>query len=349
MTFTNLHKSAINNAIEQGLNFALFRDKNSEELIFISDDNSSRKIRSNTQFFATNWLDKYSNRIIINDKLSLEEAAEYIGDKNYKLKQPYNIDTEKDEYIKDLTDVIYSLSQNGGKVVLSRTIAANLSNDIATIAANYFEANSNAYCCLLHTKDTGCWLIASPELLLSANLTTHELQSVALAGTRKADTFDPWDKKNIHEQRIVRDFIIEAFNEMQIKYKVGETSTLRTNNIEHLATFVSGKFENENDIETIIDKLNPTPALCGTPREIAIGTINHIEKHPRRLYGGYFGFANQHNFKAIVTLRCAQLSTSTACIYVGGGITDESIPSLEWDETSLKSQVISKIITNSKS
>lgn len=349
MTFSKLHKSAINNALKHGLNFAIFRDKNSEELIFICDDNSSSKTLSNRKFFAVNWLGRFNGRTTINDRLSLQQAADYTSDYDYNLQDPYAQSTDHDDYVSNISNLIFELSPEDGKVVISRTIAFNSNNDIAEIADKYFAKSKSAYCCLLHTPAMGCWLIASPELLLEADYGSNTVHTIALAGTRKAYSIEAWDKKNIREQRIVRDYIVETFNNLHIKCDISETSTLRSNNIEHLATFISGKIESRDDVETIIDTLNPTPALCGLPQDKAIEAINKIEKHPRRLYGGYFGLTDENKFKAIVTLRCAQLSTTKTCIYAGGGITSESDPELEWNETTLKSQVIANIITEYKS
>lgn len=348
MIFTTLHKSAINNAIRQGLSFAMFRDKGSEELRFICDDNSKAPLLSDVKFFAVDWLEKYSERVEIEDKLTLEQAAAYKSAEPYKLQEPWCESTERDGYLASITALVKELKKTGGKTVVSRAISCNVSSDIAYLTEQYFRVNKAAYCCVLHTPKTGCWLIASPELLLSVNKQMKTAETVALAGTRKISTEgrlpQPWDAKNTAEQRIVRDFIAQIFSDLQFEFKVLDDVTVQTNNIEHLATYVTAKIESESDIERIVDELSPTPALCGMPRELSIERINDIEQHPRRLYGGYFGFVDKQRYKAIVTLRCAQLSETKACIYAGGGITADSDAEAEWTETEMKSQVLANVL-----
>ncbi|MCK5637446.1 MAG: chorismate-binding protein, partial [Flavobacteriaceae bacterium] len=44
-------------------------------------------------------------------------------------------------------------------------------------------------------------------------------------------------------------------------------------------------------------------------------------------------------------LRCMQIKNSNAIVYVGGGITVDSIPENEWEETVAKSEVMKRVIT----
>jgi isochorismate synthase len=348
MIFTPLHKSAINNSLKQGLSFALFRDKGSDDLTFVCDDNSARPPLSNKEFFAVNWLGKFSDRISIVDRLTAKQAAEYKSDASYRMIEPWTRSTEKYEYLPSVQMLIDELKAQGSKTVISRVIAQPFSGNIADIAERYFEINTNTYCCLLHTPKCGCWLIASPELLLSANLSTQTVETVALAGTRKRDTLSEgqkgWDAKNIAEQQFVSDFITQIFRDLSLEIKVSNKETIQVNNVEHISTQITGKIKSNADIEQVIDRLSPTPALCGTPRDRAIKNIRSIEHHQRRLYGGYFGYVDDKQFKAVVTLRCAQLSHNNSCIYAGGGITADSDAQEEWEETTLKSQSLSKIL-----
>ena len=45
-----------------------------------------------------------------------------------------------------------------------------------------------------------------------------------------------------------------------------------------------------------------------------------------------------------VNLRCMQIKGSTALLYVGGGITKDSIPEDEWEETVAKSKTMLKVL-----
>ena len=45
-----------------------------------------------------------------------------------------------------------------------------------------------------------------------------------------------------------------------------------------------------------------------------------------------------------VNLRCMQIKQDKAYIYVGGGITKDSIPNKEWEETVAKSKTMLKVL-----
>ena len=68
----------------------------------------------------------------------------------------------------------------------------------------------------------------------------------------------------------------------------------------------------------------------------ALDTIYALEKHERRCYGGYVSIWDNNNIDAYVNIRCANFDTKHFCIYSGGGLTKDSIPSLEWEETENK-------------
>ena len=43
-----------------------------------------------------------------------------------------------------------------------------------------------------------------------------------------------------------------------------------------------------------------------------------------------------------VNLRCMKILPEKLALYIGGGLTKDSIPEKEWEETSLKSQTLTK-------
>ena len=63
---------------------------------------------------------------------------------------------------------------------------------------------------------------------------------------------------------------------------------------------------------------------------------------PRNFYSGYIRVETEDFIQYFVNLRCAQFFENYAIIYVGGGITAESSPEKEWQETELKAEAILK-------
>ena len=89
----------------------------------------------------------------------------------------------------------------------------------------------------------------------------------------------------------------------------------------------------QHNIGDIIKTLHPTPAVCGLPRNLAKDFILQNEDYHRSYYTGFLGELNFKNQQSslFVNLRCMEISGETASIYVGGGITKESIPETRHD------------------
>ena len=49
-----------------------------------------------------------------------------------------------------------------------------------------------------------------------------------------------------------------------------------------------------------------------------------------------------------VNLRCTELFANAVNLYVGGGITKDSIPEAEWEETELKAKTLSVVFEKVK-
>jgi isochorismate synthase len=73
--------------------------------------------------------------------------------------------------------------------------------------------------------------------------------------------------------------------------------------------------------------------------------IRIVEKHDRGFYTGFLGPWNlSGESKLYVNLRCAQLHKNKMSLYVGGGLTAESNPEDEWEETVRKSQTLLSVL-----
>lgn len=244
---------------------------------------------------------------------------------------------EVEEIIKDIKE------QKGSKVVAARTIVEESPVDIAEKFYDLCQKFPEAFVYCFSTPATGCWVGASPELLLSGN--NFSLHSMALAGTRPSNINFPWDEKNLKEQKIVSDYICEIFENEGLHAIIKDTYTKSAGAIEHICTPIEISLpENYKlDIETIIRKLSPTPALCGFPKEFALKEIKRLEKFDRGCYGGFCGpFHSLKDFHFNVVLRGSSLTEQRECYYIGGGITAFSNVSEEWKETQLKYQAMIK-------
>lgn len=259
------------------------------------------------------------------------------------IKSFYDMPTEstpKKNYIREVEEIIKALQGDiVRKVVASRVIVEDLKFDIADKFYELCQRFPDAFVFCFGTPATGCWIGASPELLLeSANSTLH---SMALAGTRKTGTDRPWDEKNIEEQKIVADYICATFERNGLRPVPEKTFTKITGSIEHICTPIASPLPDptELNLESLLKSLSPTPALCGYPKDFALEEIEKLEEFDRGCYGGFCGpFHSNADFTFNVVLRCASISETAICKYIGGGITAKSNPEDEWIETELKAK-----------
>lgn len=294
-------------------------------------------ISDNFKFEIIPWLGKFADRIIFesNTVVNLDNAgvAENIP----------TLSTTKSNYIESVENAIRSCAKRKGKTVISRIICGNFQNNslsIGQIAIEVFKIYPFTFRYLFYSPSTGGWLGATPEILADLNYDDQILTTMALAGTRqKQENPTLWDNKNITENQFVVNFIESQLNNVGLSPTISAPESLSYGNIEHLCRRIQCNAPSEL-LPQIIDVLNPTPALCGTPRDKAIMDISNFEGHDRNLYGGVVALSSNNRYQAFVNLRCMQFTRQKYCIYAGGGITAESLPETEYEETQQKSAVL---------
>ncbi|MEL6974173.1 MAG: chorismate-binding protein [Bacteroidota bacterium] len=229
------------------------------------------------------------------------------------------------------------------KVVVSRKVSTKLDKSPLTLFNEILKSYPNAFCYLWHHSKIGTWCGATPESFLK--LDKNNVQTMALAGTLWADEDDTpnWTQKEIHEQQLVTDFISDSLGPFLKGIVTGQVTTVKAGGVFHLKTPVSGTLRVPDQLKGLIEVLHPTPAVCGTPTELANAFITQNETHNRRFYCGFLGELNpggQPKADLFVNLRCMELEKKAAHIYVGGGITRDSKPEQEWEETQFKSKTM---------
>lgn len=177
---------------------------------------------------------------------------------------------------------------------------------------------------------SGTWIGASPEPLLLSE--SGEASTVSLAGTRLHEQqVVPWGQKESLEQSIVTDYIKATLQQQGVeRLRIDRPETVQYGNIEHLRSTL--RFYTEEPLK-VADALHPTPAVCGTPMKEAREQIAKLEAHDRMYYTGFVGLTEGTNAQLFVNLRCLQCYADALLVYTGGGITFESDPEDEWEET----------------
>ncbi|MEM7028176.1 MAG: chorismate-binding protein [Chloroflexota bacterium] len=269
--------------------------------------------------------------------------------------------SSKDEFCTLVEDAVsYIQSTDIKKVVASRATEVPLPahfNPVDTfdhLCATY----AHAFISLISIPGLGTWIGATPEILLT--LDADQLHTIALAGTQSPppDTSPEtitWGAKEVEEQALVSDYVRQFFESLSISdYEEVGPETVSAGNIVHLRTDfrVNTKQAVQGEATSllhlgnlILDNLHPTSAVCGMPKREALSFILEREQYARQFYSGFLGpvHINQQS-QLFVNLRCMQLASDNAILYVGVGVTKDSVPELEWQETVWKSKTLLAVL-----
>ncbi|GMH86851.1 hypothetical protein TrVE_jg1966 [Triparma verrucosa] len=217
------------------------------------------------------------------------------------------------------------------------------------------------------TSDSDTSFIAcTPERLFKTD--GRIVETEALAGTRPRSS-DPVIDKQLEEDLIAstKDYLENEITKISITEEL--TSLLqdkvltkirnpnpphvrKLSHVQHICHEIEATVREGTSVpkltQELIEKLHPTPAVCGEPRTKAAEEIRSREEFDRGLYAGPFGYISATSSEITVAIRSALVrqkrdssgnaASSTVTLYAGAGIVNGSTPLGEWDETSIKMQ-----------
>jgi isochorismate synthase len=286
---------------------------------------------------------------------------------------------EKEKHIKLVQKGIDSIKNKSfKKVVLSRKeviqIPSSTKPEPIEIFRDLTVKYPEAFAYIWFHPKVGLWLGATPETLLG--LERNRFKTMSLAGTQKYEgTLDVnWGEKEKEEQQLVTDSILEYLKPISEKIEITPAYTSKAGGLLHLRTDISGtdaEFRvsthmNAGNMKKLILALHPTPAVCGLPKGPTKKFILENENYNREFYTGFLGelnlkktlqrSSNRKNREnqayasitktstLFVNLRCMKLEDNKAVLFIGGGITKDSNPVAEWEETSNKAQTMKSVL-----
>jgi menaquinone-specific isochorismate synthase len=190
---------------------------------------------------------------------------------------------------------------------------------------------------------------ATPELLL--RLSKGMVTSRVLAGTISKTGDDERDlalagslarsSKDLEEHNYAVRSVAEALEPFCSSTNVPESPfVLHLTNVMHLATDVTGALVETTkrvDSFSLLEKLHPSAAVCGTPTQKAFELIAANEGINRGRYAGPVGWIDAAGDGELgIALRCGQISGTDVRIFAGCGIVNGSIPAKELAESEAK-------------
>lgn len=265
-------------------------------------------------------------------------------------------DQQKEVFLEIIRECVREIALGAfEKIVPSRTRTVSLSASFDVVEA--FEKLCRTYpralISYVSIPGVGNWLGASPEVLVCVQ-DKSTFKTVALAGTLP---YRPgldirsvaWTQKEIEEQALVERYVISCFKKIRLReYEEHGPRTVIAGNLMHLKSefTVDMKATNFPQIGSVmLDLLHPTSAVCGMPLDKALSFLNAHEGYDRGFYAGYLGPVNvQNNIDLFVNLRCMEILGQQGILYAGAGVTMDSVPEKEWEETEMKFDTLLNVI-----
>jgi len=337
------------------LPFVCYCKPNSEKIIALFQKNDALYDLDNQKSgFAFVSFDNQKRYLIPEDNsdiyFDVVSNSDFIFENNFKFEQRLADKVEFENLVKKGVDAI----QNGAfeKVVLSRKENIEITSfDIELVFRKLLFKYVTAFkYCFYHPK-IGFWMGATPEQFLKID--ENFIKTVSLAGTQLNTDLEliKWDNKEIEEQQIVTDFIVNNLKSFSKNVTFSKPYNQKAGSLVHLKTDIQAEIKDRNSISTIIDSLHPTPAVCGFPKDVAKQFILDNEGYDRAFYAGFLGEWNKdfQTFKEqqsdlFVNLRCMKIENNEVSLYIGCGITKDSNPEKEFIETVNKSFTIKQVI-----
>ncbi|MFG2539508.1 isochorismate synthase [Streptomyces sp. NPDC048511] len=235
------------------------------------------------------------------------------------------------------------------KVVLARTLELTSARDLdlAAMLSRLARRDPGGYTFAVPSGPGRTLVGASPELLVARRGSGLVANPLAGSAPRSADLAEDVRRaaalldspKDLHEHAVVVDAIREALAPFCSRLDVPERPTLvRTAAMWHLSTTLNGELRDPSSTALdLASALHPTPAVCGTPTEVARQVIADSEPFDRGAYTGMVGWQNADgDGDWVVTIRCAEAEGRTLRLFAGAGVVAESSPAAETAETGAK-------------
>ncbi|WHZ02099.1 isochorismate synthase [Neobacillus sp. YX16] len=283
---------------------------------------------------------------VINERVQLLNSPKEIEIKRAKLLETKEIFPQ--EWKQSVDDVVEDLKTGSlKKVVLARELRLFFDQRVKAevILKNLYNQQQDSFIFVFESNGD-CFIGATPERLVKKQ--GNDVFSTCLAGSIKRGKTDEEDrmlgqtllndKKNLIEHGYVVEMIKEALEESCEEIILPDKPQLmKIRDIQHLYTPVIGKCQKDASLLLLVERLHPTPALGGLPKEEAIEKIREVEELDRGFYAAPLGWCDYRgNGEFSVSIRSGLIQDKEASLFAGCGVVANSDSESEYLETSLK-------------
>jgi para-aminobenzoate synthetase component 1 len=235
------------------------------------------------------------------------------------------------------------------QVNICRIVSGHWHGDADTLARRLYHVSRAPYFCHIHLPDSEI-LSASPELFIDISDGTITTQPIK--GTRRRSQDPRKDAQLARElttcPKELAELIMITDLERNDLGKICRYGSVRVTelaaqkifpHVRHLVSTITGRLRAGISRVQALFSCLPGGSITGAPKIRATEIISELEPVPRGLYCGVIGFFDLQNNAArfSIAIRTVELSRGVFRFGVGSGITADSIPAQEWEETHWKS------------
>ena len=246
--------------------------------------------------------------------------------------------SQSQEHFESNVDLIKQRIAQGDiyQVNLCRVLTADSDQSLLGLAGKLQQANPAPFASYL--KLPGIEIAsASPELFLERK--GEVIKTTPIKGTSKIDNFGDKDRA---ENVMIVDLMRNDFGAICEPGSVDVPRLLVSEShpgLFHLVSDVTGRLQNGLNWNQILSSLLPAGSISGAPKSSALKVISEIEKIDRGPYCGVIGWIDNDQALLSVGIRIFwSVADGKINFGTGAGITWQSDPNSEWEETELKAK-----------
>lgn len=234
------------------------------------------------------------------------------------------------------------------KIVLAREVRIQFRRaPEATQMLNYLRNEyPTCFTFMMRLNNDSIFLGCTPEKLVALRatfiLTDGLAGTISRGKTASEDTVLERRLLNSEKDLSEHGFVVEAIGERlrNLTHSLNYPSNpgiRKYPNVQHLYTPITASLNDDISPLDVVEKLHPTPAVGGFPREKTVQHIQSLEQFDRGWYAGPVGWLNTNGRgEFCVAIRSGLLLNGHARFFAGCGIVADSDPKSEWEETNLK-------------
>jgi para-aminobenzoate synthetase component 1 len=213
------------------------------------------------------------------------------------------------------------------------------------------------FCEILKCKDE--WILAcSPELFLKkegSTLITKPMKGT-IRRSENAEEDEALKKKLFQDEKVRAENVMAVDVARNDLSRIAKSGSVVVSELFGIHTFpgvhqmvstIQCELEKNITIEEILAATFPMASMTGAPKIRAMDLINKFESFNRNYYSGCAGKVfDNGDFELYVLIRSVFWNEKTGrlSIPVGGAITADSIPELEWEECLVKLNKLMKVL-----